>query len=401
MFYCLILALLDVGSISLLAHTSLGKSIDLNKATMKLGNQKTRAQIYIIFLALSLWLIGYHFHWDLRRLLTVVVMLPIIKLFNISRKNSLTIYLISILYVLCFQLVKIMIHRVFGFEFGVLILAFTIFSFIVAVTLYHSKKPQRMFYLIEKNLILKLCLYFLASGLLLLIYELTFDYNPPFLIYVGLVIVLNIAALIQLFYWLNKQLSFLSHQNHDLSKAVRGLLTAVAADNSNLAVEVDELRYLIGVESTPFVESKRIEDSFYDLITLKKDTANHHVTIKSQINYYENHHSLTITAITVILELLLDNAIESKTALPINVKISVSEESCDITVSNECDKKDFDAFSKAFKSPHSTKGGFGRGIGLKKLQEHVKRYNGTLSTRHEYCVYEECDFLIVRASFKD
>jgi len=272
--------------------------------------------------------------------------------------------------------------------------------------MYYFKIGHRHFSRIDKNPIAKISIfsvsYIILTTFFLIRYVFQWEYTAFYITYVLFTGSLLIIVSMSFVKNLNQKYKKLAMQNHDLRKAMRGILNASRSGESvDLEKELADARYVVGIEEAVFDASAlSVEENFIQLIEQKKKKYDRNIEIKTQIKYYEQHAHVGLTAITVMLELMLDNAIEETHSYPVTVKISVGEESLDVIVRNECTEKQYKDFLHYLDRGGSGKGGDGRGIGLQKLKGLADRFGGEIIPKHFFCHEQQTDYLSILVRIK-
>lgn len=335
-----------------------------------------------------------------------IMLFPMVKIF--SQKDFATdvlVYVSALLVMFTGDLVAsainafLSVHGI-GFDFKLVVIGVALFFTLSQMVVTLNKKGHRLFSYINKNPVLKIATYYISFFITSVMYffrsTYNWDYDMYYLIYLAFFGTLITTVSIRLVNWLQKRYSTLIMQNHDLRKTMRGIVNAAnSGDVINVGKELADARYIMGIEEEVVIEKKGIKETLQSIVKSKIVRSDGEADIQLQVNSYEHNENVSLVAITVLLELLLDNAIETQTQLPILTKVSISEESVDIIVRNECTEKNYAEFLKYFKRGGTSKENYGHGIGLTKLKELVNRYNGKIVTKNYYCRDNQAFYLSV------
>jgi len=286
--------------------------------------------------------------------------------------SGLNLYLLAVIFgkFLFFLATNFQIEESFVFEITILLL-------LICVVIYFKKLNlfKKLIYAIENHPIYKSILLFAIIGLLLVIVLTQNNYHfISRFIFIGLVL----ANVFHLLFWINSLHQLLNKQfqkNHDLHKSIRGVTLAVHSDKNKFSSEIADLNTLIGVTTEDF-EMGKINENIKKLIDYKRvNSSQKNLEINSIIHYYEHHSSVSLTVLCVMIEILLDNAIELKPKFPLEITLSVDEESLDLIVKNPASVKEYEFLKKALnqKKKISSKGK-NRGFGLLNLKIYLQKY---------------------------
>lgn len=304
------------------------------------------------------------------------------------------------------KLMFILRHFNHDFYYRDLMIFLGLGALIAVCVAYKYRIGYKAFNQLDKNPITKITIFLLCylvlTGFFFIRYFLQWEYNPFYVSYILFTGALIVIVSMSYMKALNQRFRELSMQNHDLKKAMRGVLNASrSGDDVDLEQELADARYVVGIKDTPFEEPVAdIEENFKQLVEIKKTRNGRNVEIISQIKYYEKHAHVGLTGITVMFELMLDNAIEEADNHPVYAKISVAEESLDIIVRNECSEYKFKDFMHYLEKGGSGKNGQSRGVGLQKLKGLVQRFNGEIIPRHYFCDENQTYYLSVMVRVK-
>jgi len=146
-----------------------------------------------------------------------------------------------------------------------------------------------------------------------------------------------------------------------------------------------------------------VENSFKTLMlktisSIQKENSSH-IKIEHDIEYESDHPKVTDTITAYLLGTLLENAIQTMTHKPIYIDILFSSYTVIIKVSNESKHREQKYLDEMFKRGRSSKAKVGRGFGLAKLKQVVKKYNGKVSVSQVYKSKENANYLSVLIQF--
>jgi len=110
--------------------------------------------------------------------------------------------------------------------------------------------------------------------------------------------------------------------------------------------------------------------------------------IHMNIRYFEAHKKINALDINYMVSMLLENAFETETTLPIKIDLLSTEHVLLIKIANETALKTAQELENMLVKGYSTKGAVGRGFGLSKLKKFVEKQGGTMTISQEINVYQ-------------
>jgi len=211
--------------------------------------------------------------------------------------------------------------------------------------------------------------------------------------YIWLFIVLVTIAVNGLYYmfkFAHEYMNVMPNTYHDVRK-----ILALLNSKMNDITELEELKQahqtaieLLNIEPVPKEEvSVETKNSFEALMLdtiafIQKE--NHSMTeIIHDIEYESAHSVVDDMKIAYLLGILLENAIQTMTRKPIYVEIFSTSRFVGIKVSNEAKHHEKDRLEAILSQGIPTNGKIGRGFGLAKLKQAVKKYKGKVSVSQE------------------
>jgi len=271
---------------------------------------------------------------------------------------------------------------------------------ITSITLLLIKKIplDKLFHLIERELILKLIMYTAISVLLIALGYLNFDYNntEPYIIPFFILILVSFLGIYQTIKYISYYTNKMPLQLHDVKNVLMGLYisTGSTSDTEKIRSDIQTALKILEMDSiTPDITLGKPRENILAFVNQKKRKAETDPIITSELHYYEDHCNVPLSAVIYMLGVLLDNAIESGTRKEILIHLSVAEESLLLSVANEYEKKSDDDFERMFEPRYSTKSAPGNGYGLPHLSHIITDYGGEIELKYDYFKKQNCNYL--------
>ena len=324
-----------------------------------------------------------------RALVTLIALLTIKLLSRKKNYDVLILYVLFFLLVAFIQLFSLLIFRTLNFDdMYIRLLVQTISTFIILFLSF--KAPMyKVFYTIEKEMLLRLS-FFALVGIFLLVFayfRFEFENAVPYSFFLFLLLTPATIGFYQafrrVFYYTNEAPAKI----HDFKNLVIGLGISIKAASSLEEIKKDFINFvkLIGIdEEIGAVQAGDGEGGIRTFINQKKEEKAKNLAFISKIGYYEPHREVPLSVLLYMIGVLLDNAIESGTKDPILINVSVVAESLDISVANQCKREVVNKVKAMFQSGYSTKSGEARGHGLPNLKKTVTRYGGKIGVTYDY-----------------
>ena len=267
-------------------------------------------------------------------------------------------------------------------------------------------KPNRWFYTLQINVVLRLVLFVAALILLIIIFLLNFEFNifqtlffTTTIIGIGIVtypIVLNLyhntIGIISVHDLINCLLSVAyAIFNLDDPKKIKEIFNEFLRD---IGLDFGQLDIKDGMGQLQ-ANNEKIK-SF-----IKRKQKGHKMSkeIISDIDYLEDCDTVGLYLALKWLGTLLDNALEASASNPIFVQLISTEDVFTLNVANEYLGEKGQDIKNIFERGYSTKGS-GRGIGLHNLSTAVTKLEGTVDAEEYYMEEYNCHYLQISIKFK-
>jgi len=268
-------------------------------------------------------------------------------------------------------------------------------TIIFAMIIYKAIPLNKIFTFIEKHVVLKFVILVLTFiGFLLALYH-NINAGGSFsfmLIGIG-VIVGTFVALCTL----GREIYQLTYttplKEHDLKISFYGrLIKAYKEENHSKIEEIKALGKKNNFDMNFNFQLGKAKENILAFIEHKCTNSGRKVEIINDIVYFKDHHTIGIDIIIKLLEILLDNALESGTNKPIIIRIRVDLGNVRMEISNEYQMIAPDSINRMFDKGSTTKGA-GRGFGLDNLYRTVKQFDGKIITNHDFNEIGNADYL--------
>lgn len=294
-----------------------------------------------------------------------------------------------------FQLITLLVLMVLGINTMMNVLFIQILTTICAIVVYKKVPVNKVFVFIEKHLILKFIILTLVFiGALFSLYNNRNASIIAFLLFAGIVIAvfMTLCKLGEEIYR-STYVSPLKH--HDLIISLHGmLLKAYYEEDQSQIEQIKELCNKNGLSANFDFQLGKTKENILAFIEQKRIDCGREIEIISDIAYHKDHYLIKIDTVVKLLEILLDNALESGTSRPILITIRVDLGNISINVSNEYEMTTPDSINRMFDKGYSTKGK-GRGFGLDNLYKSVKSFDGKIITDQDYSELGGTNYLII------
>jgi len=340
-----------------------------------------------------------------RAIITVILILMFKFITKKKLPDVLIIFAIAYLCIVLIQILCLQLINILKISENYTFLLVEILTSIVVMFIYIKFPLYKLYYTIEKEILLKLSIFILAGMLLLTLFYYNFEYTSSYILCFSLLITVTFFCLFQtlkrIFFYTNK----IPIQLHDMKNLMMGIhISAHSTSDANMIRnEVDKILEILDVDMNDI--NFNIDDynqNVLSFINLKKSKVEYDkLTFLTDIGYYETHAKVSFSVILYMLGVLLDNAIESGTKKAIIVKVYVIEESLYLSVSNEYNKKSTDDFNKMFQERYSTKEEtHSRGYGLSNLSKVVADYDGKILLQEEYNTEQKSNYITIAVEIK-
>jgi len=209
-----------------------------------------------------------------------------------------------------------------------------------------------------------------------------------------------------MFKFAHEYMVVMPNKYHDTKKILELLNDKIDDIND---VEIIKVAYekameLIGIEPATQADiSVDTKNSFEALMhktiaSIKKDN-NSTAEVVANIDFETYHPVVDDMTIAYLLGILLENAIQTMTHKPIYISIMSSEYFVAVKVSNEAKYQEQKRLEMMFNQGASTKAQIGRGFGLFKLKQTVKKYKGKVSVSQAQNMKEKTNYLSIFIRF--
>jgi len=328
----------------------------------------------------------------------VVIMILLIRFLSkqlkvrISRTDTILVYflvyLISHVVVipsfLLFSSLNLSIITVSFSTFGAtLATLFLLFAFIDLTLLYK---------LVTEKFIVKLIIFMLFA--MFVVSFAIFNFNAEQVVGASILLVILFAIAINGLYYMFKfaheYMNVMPNKYHDVRK-ILALLNSKMSDITELeeikeanrtAIELLNIEPVLKEEVSTKTKNKFEALMLDTIVFIQKE--NHSLTeIIHDIEYESVHPVVDDMKIAYLLGILLENAIQTMTRKPIYVEIFSTSRFVGIKVSNEAKHREKDRLETMLSRGIPTNGKIGRGFGLAKLKQTVKKYKGKVSITQE------------------
>ena len=218
--------------------------------------------------------------------------------------------------------------------------------------------------------------------------------------------VMAASCLHYLFRFAHNYMNIMPEKYHD----VRKILSLLNSEMKYIT-DIDEMKrayqsvmQLMNIEIEAKKEintdaKNKFENILLETIAFIRQDNNHTTKINHKFTFESEHPVVDRTKIAYFLGTLLENAIQTMTRKPIYIDIYSSDLFVVIKVSNEAKFQQKKQLKAMFSSNHSTKGKIGRGFGLLKLNQAVKKYNGEIDMSQEFQYKENTNYLSIILKF--
>ena len=381
----MIINFLDIVFVYLIVHNLLKEKIKLSAKLIVLGILYGG-----VFGASAIYLSGGVF----RAVVTLTILLAIkfISGFISGKKihDILILYVLTFLFISFIQLFSILLITQISFDDLYIRLLGQIITAIV-VLIWSLKVPMyKVFYTIEKEIILKLFFFTLTGVFLLVFAYFGFEYENivPHLFFFFLLLIPAVLGFLETIRRMMYYTTEVPEKIHDIRNLIAGLdiSVEVAPDLDAVKKELANLVSLIELSETMGgVQVGDIQGGILKFINQKKEERAKGLTIIANVGCAEVHQKVSLSVILYMIGTLLDNATESGTKDPILVDINITNERLEIEVSNSCDREAVEKIKTAMHlRKQSTKPGESRGYGLSNLKKTVERYGGKVGVAYHY-----------------
>jgi len=321
------------------------------------------------------------------QILAIVAQFVIVYL-NVKRGfvSSLIAFGLTYSIFVLFQTLLVVIMFVFTLETCIITTVVAqILTTIFAIVVYKLIPTNKLFAFIEKHLVLKLVIFILAFIVVLFVLYYNISVGGDFWVVLA-VIGLMISIFISL-YTLGREIhrrTYIKPLNeYDENTSFYGKLIKAYKEEDYQQIKIlEELEKKNNLDSLNLQLGKS-KENILAFINHKQAIFERKIEIESNVVYYKDHHTVGIDILIKMLEILLDNALESDTNKPILIKIRVDLGNILIEVSNEYQMTTPDAISRMLNLGFSTKGA-NRGFGLDNLSRTVKAFSGEVIADYDY-----------------
>lgn len=385
LFNTIILNFIDLLMLFYLCHKVLEKKISPNNRDICIGATYT-----IIVGVIAHFLDGYTY-----RFIVTSGMLIIIK--YISRRKLYDILLLYIIIFINISIVQIIVLSIVSFiPINDVSLIGQLLSLILAVIIYHYLPIHKLLQIIEKQLLLKLCLIIVIGIVMFIIFYFENNYSDIriYSLYFGIFVTLILLGLFHTLKNIFFYTSTVPMQLHDVKNVLMGLSISAQSTSSIdiLRNDIKKALEIIGMDNNILVSPDNYTKNIISFITQKNTIK---IPIIHDIQFYELNEHTPLSMVLFFLGLLLDNALESGTNKALYIRVSIAEESILVSVSNEYKRKSNDDFQNMFKKGHSTKSSNGRGYGLYNLSRIVAKQKGEILVDYNFRERHKCNYLTI------
>ena len=364
------------------------KSIEaIKQLSFKIGGFALGYTLFLGVLSQLLTGIQYQAVYVLVMIILVYFLSKQLKI-RVNRIDTILIYFLLYLIPHIIVIPSLLIFYSFGFSpvivsistFGAtLMILFLLFSFIDLTLLYK---------LVTNTFIVRLIIFILFA--IFVVSFAIFNFNTALMNeYIWLFIILIVIAINGLYYmfkFAHEYMNVMPNKYHDVRK-ILALLNSKMSDIDDLdAVKAahQKAMELMNIEPVPTEEiSIDIKNSFealmFETIAFTQQENNSTTEIISDIEYDSPHPVVDDMTIAYLLGLLLENAIQTMTRKPIYIDVYSADCFVGIKVSNEAKHHEKVRLEAMLNQGSSTKAQIGRGFGLIKLKQAVKKYKGKIS----------------------
>ena len=363
------------------------KSVEaVKKLSFKIGGFALGYTLFLGVLSQLLTGIQYQAVYVLVMIILIHFLSKQLKI-RVSRTDTILIYLLLYLIPHVVVIPSLLIFSSFDFSsvivsistFGVTLVGlFLLFSFIDLTLLYK---------LVTEKFIVKLIIFILFA--MFVVSFAVFNFNTALMNeYIWLFIVLIVIATNGLYYmfkFAHEYMNVMPHKYHDVRKILALLNSKISdIDDPDAIKTVEQVMELLNIESIPKKEiSIEVKNSFevlmHETIAFIQQENNSTTEIISDIEYDLPHPVADDVIIAYLLGILLENAIQTMTRKPIYVDVYSTDCFVAIKVSNEAKHHEKERLEAILNQGSSTKAQIGRGFGLIKLKQAVKKYKGKVS----------------------
>ena len=349
------------------------------------------------------YLDGYEY-----KALVFIFMMIVYKLISQKKIRDLAIiYIIVYLCVIFIQIPVTLIVSLFPMHEYLFFLITQIISLVIVLLMCKKLPLYKLFYKIERDIVLQLVLFALAGIFLAVFFYFNFEYENmrSYVLYFSILIGISIICL----YKVIKELFFYTRsmpaKYHDMKNIMVGLYISVYGKSDINVIRAHLDSYLDKMDIDAKVEELVIDDDGKNILSFiqhKKYESNKKLNFITDVRYYEPNEKVDFPDIIYMLGLLLDNAIEaSNSDKPIFISVHVMEEGVEISVANVYKRQSVNDFEKMFQEGYTTKSTSSRGYGLPNLSKIVKEYGGDIFIHHNYNEEQKSSYLTIRIEIKN
>jgi len=264
---------------------------------------------------------------------------------------------------------------------------------------------NRLFMFISRRFILKLLIFILFAMFVSSFIAFNFQTERMNEYMVLFIILVTIAfnSLYYLFKLANEYMNKLPDKLHDTRNALSLLNSKIRHlnDAEEIKANYAAVMEIMGIEAQEVRPENTNGSKAFILETIAsvQQENKSNVEVIHDIDYESSHPVVSDVVIAYLLGILLENAIQTMTHKPIYVDVFSSSRYVAIKVANESKRYEQKYLEDMFKRGRSSKAKVGRGFGLAKLKQVVKKYNGKVSVSQRDNLKENTNYLSVLIRF--
>ena len=255
---------------------------------------------------------------------------------------------------------------------------------------------NRWYRFIEEYIELKLLILIITFVAVSIVFYWNFEYSWLYVLYFGGILTTTLIAIYCVgsrIVYLRYKIPLKTHNDYhiDLGMMVKAYREENHQDIEKLksANNSDEFKL-----QTNNFQLGKLAENIITFIDNKQKLYDQQVEIQYDIDYDSDHPNVNIITIIKMLSILLDNAIETGTAKPIIVELTVTMSYMQLSVRNEFDTTDSEEISRIFTiDGYTTKKTDQRGYGLTNLYHDVKNIGGKIMAMCDHSSVGKAQYL--------